>query len=66
MVDPNTNHVYFWNPDTNEVSWTLPEGGVLSVQQSAGGEEDDGEDIDELLGNYPHLKRPPVDPNLGE
>nr|CAB3246634.1 formin-binding protein 4-like [Phallusia mammillata] len=24
-VDENTNHPYYWNTDTNEVSWTLPE-----------------------------------------
>jgi len=30
VVDPNTNHSYYWNPKTNEVTWTLPENGVIS------------------------------------
>ena len=30
VVDPNTNHAYYWNPLTNEVAWTLPENGVIS------------------------------------
>ena len=30
VVDPNTNHSYYWNPQTNEVTWTLPENGVIS------------------------------------
>jgi len=24
-IDENTNHPYYWNTETNEVSWTLPE-----------------------------------------
>ena len=28
VVDANSNHPYYWNPLTNEVSWTLPDGGV--------------------------------------
>ena len=30
VIDPNTNHAYYWNPATNEVCWTLPENGVIS------------------------------------
>ncbi len=33
MVDPNTNHAYYWNPATNEVSWTLPENGVINDEK---------------------------------
>ena len=38
VTDPNTNHVYYWNPETNEVSWTLPANGVIS-NEVAGGTE---------------------------
>ena len=30
VMDPNTNHPYYWNPLTNEVLWSLPEGGVIT------------------------------------
>ena len=30
VVDPTTNHSYYWHPQTNEVTWTLPENGVIS------------------------------------
>lgn len=30
VVDPNTNHTYYWNPTTNKVVWTLPENGVIT------------------------------------
>ena len=30
VMDPNTNHVYYWNPETNEVTWTLPANGVIT------------------------------------
>ena len=36
VMDPNTNHVYYWNPDTNEVSWTLPANGVISNEVTGG------------------------------
>lgn len=38
VMDPNTNHVYYWNPETNEVTWTLPANGVIT-NEVAGGEE---------------------------
>ncbi|CAI8014481.1 hypothetical protein GBAR_LOCUS9038, partial [Geodia barretti] len=28
VMDSNSNHPYYWSPVTNEVSWTLPDGGV--------------------------------------
>lgn len=28
--DPKTNHSYYWNPTTNEVSWNLPPNAVIS------------------------------------
>ena len=32
LTDPKTNHTYYWNPTTNEVSWTLPSYGVITEQ----------------------------------
>jgi hypothetical protein len=45
VMDANSNHPYYWNPVTNEVSWTLPEGGVISYEGIAGGDEK-GEPLD--------------------
>ena len=44
VMDANTNHVYYWNPETNEVTWTLPANGVIAneVPCSGGGGGDDG------------------------
>lgn len=42
--------------ETNATSWTLPEGGVVVPEEGAetgGGEEA----IDELMDNYPYLKK---------
>lgn len=30
VVDPDTNRTYYWNPSTGEVSWTLPDNGVIT------------------------------------
>ena len=30
LTDPNTNHAYYWNPKTNQVTWTLPNNGVIA------------------------------------
>ena len=34
VMDSNSNHPYYWNPATNEVLWTLPDGGVRSLLPS--------------------------------
>lgn len=60
------NNTYYWNPVTGEVSWLLPAGGVVQNQDGSGGGregEEEVEDVDELMSNYPGLKRPlPVKP----
>lgn len=33
VVDAKTNRSYYWNPATNEVSWTLPPNSVISNEQ---------------------------------
>ena len=44
VVDPNTNHAYYWNPQTNEVCWTLPDNAVISADQdNTGGSQPEGE-----------------------
>ena len=30
LTDPNTNHAYYWSPKTNQVTWTLPNNGVIA------------------------------------
>ncbi|XP_064394564.1 formin-J-like isoform X4 [Halichondria panicea] len=30
VTDPKSNHTYYWNPRTNQVSWTLPDNGVIA------------------------------------
>ena len=40
VMDANTNHVYYWNPDTNEVTWTLPANGVITNEVAGGGGDD--------------------------
>jgi hypothetical protein len=45
VMDSNSNHPYYWNPVTNEVSWTLPDGGVISYGGTPGGDEK-GEPLD--------------------
>ena len=70
MVDPKTNCSYYWNPETSQVSWTLPEGGVKMIPPAAGlggegggggGEEDGVDKVDELLENYPYEKKDPFE-----
>lgn len=43
VMDPNTNHVYYWNPETNEVTWTLPANGVISNEMASGNETGTGQ-----------------------
>ena len=44
VVDPNTNHAYFWNPQTNEVCWTLPDNAVISADHdNTGSSQQEGE-----------------------
>ena len=53
VMDPNTNHPYYWNPITNEVCWTLPEGGVISLGYEERGEgEGEGEEASDYYGYY--------------
>ena len=33
VVDSKTNSSYYWNPATNEVSWTLPPNSVITNEQ---------------------------------
>ena len=33
VVDAKSNRSYYWNPATNEVSWTLPPNSVISNEQ---------------------------------
>ena len=42
VMDANTNHVYYWNPDTNEVTWTLPANGVITNEVAGGGDDGGG------------------------
>ena len=35
-LDPSTQHVYYWNTVTDEVTWTFPENGTVSVAPAAG------------------------------
>ena len=42
VMDANTNHVYYWNPETNEVTWTLPANGVITNEVA--GDDGDGDD----------------------
>lgn len=37
VMDANTNHVYYWNPETNEVTWTLPANGVIANEVTGSG-----------------------------
>ena len=37
VMDANTNHVYYWNPETNEVTWTLPANGVIANEVAGSG-----------------------------
>ena len=39
VKDPKTSHPYYWNPSTNEVSWTLPANGVLTSEASQRSDE---------------------------
>ena len=36
VTDANTNHVYYWNQETNQVSWTLPANGVIANDVGSG------------------------------
>ena len=36
VTDPNTNHVYYWNQESNQVSWTLPPNGVIANDVDSG------------------------------
>lgn len=39
VVDEKSNHTYYWNRETNTVSWTLPAGGVLSNVEGTSDED---------------------------
>ena len=43
-IDENTQHPYFWNTSTNEVTWTVPEEIAIQYQQITG--ERTGKDHD--------------------
>lgn len=63
MWDDNSNRHYYWNPETNEVLWELPPGGVETSQaagEAAGeeGKKDAMDEVEDLMENYPYLKKP--------
>ena len=64
MVDPNTNRTYYWMPGTKTVVWTLPPGGVVKPPETdmKKEEEEAGETVDELMENYPYVKKTVVLP----
>ena len=66
--DYNTNHHYYWNPGTNEVLWDLPPGGVELPQTAEveEGKEDAVKEVEELMENYPYLKKPLPEVKPGE
>ncbi len=59
VVDPNTNHTYYWNPANNEVSWTLPENSVITddpppkpPESASGKSSGDGASSDGTYADY--------------
>lgn len=51
VVDPNTNHTYYWNTTTNEVSWTLPDYAVI-VNEDQSSTEAGEESSDSAYADY--------------
>lgn len=49
MKDPKTNSSYYWNPSTNNVSWTLPANGVLTNEASERSDEIQDPEKSEIL-----------------
>ena len=39
VKDSKSGHIYYWNPTTNQVSWTLPENAVLTSEASERSDE---------------------------
>ena len=51
VVDPSTNHTYYWDPATNKVSWTLPDLAVI-VNDEQGSSEPGEEASDSTYADY--------------
>lgn len=60
LVDPNTNHAYYWNSLTNEVSWTIPGGGVISLPLSTEVAVECEREMEEMIESYPYSTKLPA------
>jgi len=69
LVDPSTNLTYYWNSSTNEVSWTIPEGGVITLPVPGEKAEAQEKELEQTLENYPYSATIPAEftkPGKGE
>ncbi len=53
-MDPNTNLTYYWNSATNDVSWTLPEGGVITLPMATEQVEAKEKELEMAMESYPY------------
>ena len=62
VKDAKTNNSYYWNPDTNVTSWTLPENAVITSEASERSDritdpEDEKEVVPDLVKAYNHCAK---------
>ncbi len=62
VKDAKTNNSYYWNPDTNLTSWTLPENAVITSEASERSDritdpEDEEEVVPDLVKAYNHCAK---------
>ena len=60
LVDPNTNHTYYWNSLTNVVSWTIPGGGVISLPRATEEAVVYEREVEEVMESYPYSAKLPA------
>jgi len=53
-IDENTQHPYYWNTTTNEVTWTVPEEIALQYQRITDETTEKGRDVDEKENKSTH------------
>ena len=71
LKDTKTNNAYYWNPETNQTLWTLPENAVITSEASERSDkitdpENEEETPNDLVKAYNHYSKSFLNTETGE
>lgn len=69
VKDVKSNNTYYWHPESNRTSWTLPENAVITSEASERSEkitDPENEEAPDLVKAYNHIAKTVYGVNEGE